>query len=60
MDAVDYVLQRFAPEEQKTVEEVIVLAANAVQEWLFSPIDELMGKYNGIDLERKNADESDH
>jgi peptidyl-tRNA hydrolase, PTH1 family len=60
MDAVDYVLQAFGADEQETVNEAIVLAANAVQEWLFSPMAKLMGKYNGIDLERKNSDESDH
>jgi PTH1 family peptidyl-tRNA hydrolase len=47
----DWVLSRFGPQQQVTVERVRQQAAQAVQEWTAGTcLETLMGRYNGLDL----------
>lgn len=46
MEATDYVLGRFGENELEIAEKAVILAAEAVQEWLFKPLADVMGKYN--------------
>ncbi|MBN2898925.1 MAG: aminoacyl-tRNA hydrolase [Clostridia bacterium] len=46
-DLADYVLGRFSKDEVDLVAPVIVRAAEAVEDWIVSDIDQVMNKYNG-------------
>jgi PTH1 family peptidyl-tRNA hydrolase len=46
MDAVDYVLQPFRPDELETVEAAVRQAADAVEDWLFEGLAPAMDKHN--------------
>ena len=46
-DLVDYVLSEFSAEEQETVEELIVRAADACQSWLSDGVRATMDRFNG-------------
>ncbi|MFW6133740.1 MAG: aminoacyl-tRNA hydrolase, partial [Planctomycetota bacterium] len=58
MDATDYVLQRFAPEQREAVERAIGLAADAVEDWLRAGMTYVMDRYNGMSRDGA-ADASD-
>ncbi len=57
MDSADFVLSRFREDELETIDRALALAVDAVEEWLFKPLADVMAKYNGINLERKIEDE---
>lgn len=57
MDAADFVLRTFEQDEAEIIEKSITLAARAVEEWLFNPLDRVMEEFNGITFERKTEDE---
>jgi len=57
MDAADFVLTRFGPEEIEDIEHAIQLAADAVGDWVFSGIEYVMQKYNRRTQDTGNADE---
>jgi len=57
MDAVDFVLTRFGPDETQDIEHAIQLAADAVGDWVFSGIEYVMQKYNRRTQNTGNADE---
>lgn len=46
MDAADYVLAAFGDDEQPAVKEMIVRAADAVEDWIGRDIRYVMDKYN--------------
>ena len=46
MDPVDFVLTRFAPDEEPAVESAVAAAADAVEDWVFHGIRPVMDKYN--------------
>ena len=46
MDAVDFVLAPFRPEEEGPIEEAIRLAGNAVEDWIDKGLVFVMDKYN--------------
>jgi PTH1 family peptidyl-tRNA hydrolase len=46
MDPRDYVLSRFSPDEEQAVARAVELAADAVEDWLFEDITNVMNKYN--------------
>jgi PTH1 family peptidyl-tRNA hydrolase len=45
-DAADYVLSPFAPEETGVIEQAVVRAAQAVEDWVFHGHSYVMDKYN--------------
>jgi PTH1 family peptidyl-tRNA hydrolase len=49
-DAADHVLSTFRSAERELVDEAIATAADAVERWLASGIDEAMNAFNGLDL----------
>lgn len=51
-DAADYVLGRFTRQEQATIENTIVDAAEAVEAWVSRGIQQAMNKYNAQDGSR--------
>ena len=57
MDAADFVLQKFGKDEIDIIEQAVRLAQQAIEDWLCYPLGDVMGKYNGITLERKVEDE---
>ncbi|MCD6364943.1 MAG: aminoacyl-tRNA hydrolase [Planctomycetes bacterium] len=50
VEATDYVLGRFDDNELTVIEKAVTLAADAVQEWLFEPLADVMSKYNASDV----------
>ncbi|MBI5723953.1 MAG: aminoacyl-tRNA hydrolase [Planctomycetes bacterium] len=46
MDQADYVLSRFGPEEIPAVEQAVKLAAQAVEDWIWTGMDQVMNRYN--------------
>jgi len=46
MEAEDYVLAKFGPQEGPTMEEAFDLAADAVEDWIFGDIECVMQEYN--------------
>jgi PTH1 family peptidyl-tRNA hydrolase len=46
MDAADYVLSRFLPEEREQVEDACDRAARAVELWVREGLDAAMNRYN--------------
>lgn len=50
MDAADYVLSGFKPDERKKLSDVIGTAANAVESWIKSGPQETMNSYNSSPL----------
>ena len=52
MDLADFVLSGFAKEEQKSIEEVILLAADAVLDIVKNGIEHAMNQYN---VRKKNS-----
>ena len=57
VDGADFVLSRFDESERETIQQVITWAAQAVEDWLFNPLDHVMSKHNSLSLERKTEDE---
>ena len=45
-DAKDYVLSKFRPDEQEEIDVAIRIAADAVENWIFGDIKQVMEKYN--------------
>lgn len=46
MDQADYVLSRFGPDEVPVIEQAVKQAAQAVEDWIWSGMDQVMNKYN--------------
>jgi len=46
VDAAEFVLAEFLPEEQEAVAEMIGTAAECVAAWVTTGIDRAMGRYN--------------
>ncbi len=55
VDAADYVLSDFAPEEEEAVGKVVILAANAVETVLRESLDRAMTRFNGLSVERDGS-----
>lgn len=46
MEAKDYVLSAFTPQQQQVVDDAVKLAADAAEQWIWSGMDAAMAKYN--------------
>lgn len=59
VDAADYVLRKFEDRHVAAVRQAVSLACRAVGDWLVDEIDDVMTRYNGINLnqEREAEDE---
>ncbi len=52
-EAVDHVLATFKPDERELADEMIQVAADAVERWLVDGTDEAMNAFNGLELDRR-------
>ena len=48
LDARDFVLQPMDEDEAHELQRAVAVAARAVEEWLFEPLGDVMGTYNGM------------
>lgn len=59
MDAVDFVLRRFEPDEIEIMQQAVALAARVAEQWLLTPINELMTRYNGTTQKREKPNDEE-
>lgn len=57
-DAADYVLDRFSKAERATIDEMVTLAADAVDIWIARGIDAAMNKFNAADKSDPKEDQA--
>jgi len=59
IDAVDFVLRRFEGSQVAAIRQAVLLACEAASDWLVDEIDDVMTKYNGINLNQEQEAEDE-